>query len=335
MAKTGKNQPEKPEEIQPADAPQETAASKYRRRQLERQLGPTQFLDMAPPLTADTLWRGLTRNGEARLLVVRATDAVREATERQNCSEDVAKLAAQLMVAALLVRSTLNPEARLQMYLRHDGPVGQIVVDAWESGGVRTYIKDPTVALADGTPLIGAGLLEVARHQASNRRSWRSAVQLQGENVEDFMMHYLLESEQILSLLRVEVEVNAGKVLSAVGYLVQLMPEGTREDLVQMTANLEAQGSLELGMTTEDPDARLWAEGLMKGFRWDQCAREMVAFECRCSEQRVLNMLATLPHDDLRELSSGTEPLEMTCDFCRMQYRIAPVRVAELLELPS
>ena len=89
----------------------ETQAERLRRLYLERRDGPTQFIDAAPSLEVDTLWRGLTRGGEARLLVVRATQTVREAAARLECSADVAQLLGELMVSTLLVRSTvLNPQ---------------------------------------------------------------------------------------------------------------------------------------------------------------------------------------------------------------------------------
>jgi molecular chaperone Hsp33 len=324
-----------PEQPDDRDAPAESAASKYRRRQLERQLGPTQFLDEPPPVTHDTLWRGLARKGEARLLVVRATDAAREAAGRLNASAEVAKLIGELVVSSLLVRSTLNPDARMQVYIRHDGPTGKMVVDTWEGGGVRVYVKSPEATSELDGALFGPGLMEVSRTHAATGKSWKSTVQLQGDRVEDFMMHFLLESEQVLSLLRVEVTLAHGQVQSALGYLVQLMPEGTREDLQRMTANLEAMSPLTDAMSHDDPDARAWAESLMAGFLWDQCAREMVEYECRCSDQRILHMLSTLPRTDLEELAADPNDIEITCDFCRTRYSVKPSVVATLLEPPS
>ncbi len=327
------DEPEKPEER--ADEPKETAASKYRRRQLERQLGPTQFLDEPPPVTHDTLWRGLARKGEARVLVVRATDAAKEAASRLGASEEVAKLIGELIVSSLLVRSTLNPDARMQVYIRHDGPTGKMVVDTWEGGGVRVFVKTPEATRELDGALFGPGVMEVSRTHAATGKSWRSTVQLQGDRVEDFMMHYLLESEQVLSLLRVEVTAGQGTVQSAVGYLVQLMPEGTHDDLKRMTANLELMTPLSEGMSHADPDGRAWAEALMQGFLWDQCAREMVEYECRCSDQRILHMLSTLPRADLEEMAADPEMIEITCDFCRTKYSVKPSVIAGLLERPS
>lgn len=313
----------------------ETQAERMRRLLRERREGPTQFVDVAPALEVDTLWRGLTRGGEARLLVVRATQTVREVAARLECSADVAQLLGELMVATLLVRSTLNPEERMQIAFKNDGAAGQLLVDAWESGGIRAFARHPQVTLKDHGLLLGNGLVEVTRSRESAKRGHRSAVSLDGHGIDAAMMRYLLESEQILSLLRVQVEADAQGVTAAQGYLVQLMPEGSREDLRRMLGNLEAAPLLAQGMTAQDPDGRVWAEGLMAGLKWDQCAREQVSFQCRCSEDRILSMIATLPRADIAELAQGDEPLETQCDFCRTRYVLRPSQVAVLLEEPS
>lgn len=317
------------------DHPLESAADRKRRLYLERKQGPTQVLDPAAEMSADTLWRGLTRDGQARLLVVRATHAAREAAQRLEASNDVAKLIGEFLVGALLIRSTLNPEERLQLFVNHEGPVGQLIVDVWDNGGVRAYVKHTQEESATFGFLVGAGVLQVSRSRTFNRQAHQTSVSLQGESVEEFLMHYLLESEQILSLLRIEVTADQGQIQSALGYIVQLMPEGTREDLAQITSNLVALPKLQTGMTVEDPDGRQWAEQLLRGFSWDQCAREQVSYQCRCSEDRILAMLSSLPRPDIEDLAAGVEPLEMTCDYCRTKYNIRPAQVAMLLELPS
>lgn len=314
----------------------ETVLERYKRLADERRHGPTQFVDEAPLLGHDTLWRGLTRDGEARILVLRATETVREAARRLEGSADVARLLGELTVATLLVRSTLNPEERMQVYINHRGPVGQIVVDAWENGGVRCFVQRPE---ADGTEygfLIGQGTMQVSRTSARREKAHHSTVALQGTTMETFMMHYMLESEQILALLKIEVSVGEdGEVASAMGYLMQLMPEGTRDDLRRVTENLVGIGPLADGMTDADPDGRAWAEQLMAGYRWDQCARELIAYQCRCSEERIMAMLGTLPRKDVEDLASGDEPLEMTCDYCRTRYEVMPSQLQILLEEPS
>lgn len=328
----------------PATAYDRPAAPKaeavLRREQLQaeraaaRRAAPVGYIDPPPPLQADTLWRSLTRNGEARLLVVRATQTVAEAAQRLQTSPDVTRVLGELLLGTLLLRSTLSPDERLQLYLNHHGPIGQVAVDAWKEGGVRAYVKHPHEELRAFGFLIGEGTLQVSRIQGG--RSYSSTVPLDGNNVADFLMNYLLESEQILSLLRTEVEVDHdGQVLYAVGYLVQLMPEGTRHDLRVITAALEAAAPLAEAMTAEDPDARQWAGQLLASLGWDQVARESVAFQCRCGPDRMLAMLSSLPRKDLAELATSKTPLELQCDYCHARYQVHPQALQPLLGKPS
>src|SRR5262245_35984261 len=56
----------------PVDASKpESATERYLRLRAERLAGPPRFLEPATPLAEDGLWRGLTREGEMRVLVAR------------------------------------------------------------------------------------------------------------------------------------------------------------------------------------------------------------------------------------------------------------------------
>jgi len=303
-------------------------------RRAQRAAAPTTYVDPPPPVQCDTLWRGLLRDGQARVLVVRATVAVQEAARRLGTSVDATRLLGELMVGTLLVRSALNPDERLQTYLEHHGPVGKVAVDAWQAGGIRAYVARPAALRAETGFLVGEGSLHVSRTLAA--KSYSSAVELDGDGVDDYLMNYLLESEQILSLVKTEVSVDAaGAVGHALGYLVQVMPEGTREDIAHITANLEVLPPLHEGMAEDDPDGRAWAAALVQGFAWDQVAREEVAFRCRCSRDRMLSMLSSLPAREIAELSTGSEPLELVCDYCRASYAVKPRELKAWLAEPS
>lgn len=303
-------------------------------RAAQRRAAPTAWMDPPPARGDDTLWRSLSRQGEVRLLVVRATQAVQEAARRLECSPDVAKTLGELTVGTLLVRSTLNPDEQLQVMLEHQGPIGRVTIDAWREGGVRAYVAHPQEETAAFGFLIGAGVLQVSR--GSGAQTHTSTTSLDGDNVADYFMNYLLDSEQILSLLQIDVRVDeAGHVVHALGYVVQLMPEGQREDLQRILKNLAELTPLAGAMTEADPDGRGWAAQLLAGFGWDQCARERVAFVCRCSRERMMSMLSSLPHADLVDLASGREPLELLCDYCRSRYLVHPKELRGLLAEPS
>ena len=164
-----------------------------------------------------------------------------------------------------------------------------------------------------------------------NADPYRSATLLDPCGIDRTMMRYLLESEQILTHLELGVALRDGAIEQAAGVLIQVTPEGSREDLRRLVANLDALRPIASAMSEPDPDARGWALELLGGFRWDQCAREAVSFACRCSRERVVAALSALPPADLVEILGEGRPADTTCEFCKATYSISPHELRALL----
>ncbi len=308
-----------------------SAVERYKRAKEARRTAPPQRLGDVPAFDTDTLWRGLTREGEVRVLLVRATHSAAESTQKLGCSADTARMIAELMTGAQLLRACLNPDEQVQLSASNDGAAGNFVVDVWAEGHMRATVREPG---ATGEGLIGQGTAQIARI-LRGRGTYRSAIGLGGDDVETLLMRYLLESEQILSYIKLDVAVDdSGAVHHAHGFLIQLMPEGTREHLARIVANLEDLPS-GVGMSADDPDGMAWASQLMNGLYWDQAARQDVGFLCPCSPERVVALLSTLPRADIEELAADGSPLETTCDYCRVTYTVPQSQVQALLEVPS
>jgi molecular chaperone Hsp33 len=57
-----------------------------------------------------------------------------------------------------------------------------------------------------------------------------------------------------------------------------------------------------------------------------------VRFRCWCRELRLVSALATLSRSDIEDLVRDGEVLEITCDYCGKEYRIAPAKLQGLLD---
>jgi molecular chaperone Hsp33 len=295
---------------------------RYLARRSARAEAPSRFLDPAPPLDEDTLWRGLTRNGELRLLVARATRTVREIAGTLDANRENAAMLADLVLGGLLLRSTLDPDSQLQITIRNRGLSGRMYLDVWPSGrGLRASVESPEATSAAGAPLLAGGQLEMVRSRGVGT-PYRSSRSFERETLPELLMAHLLESDQIVALLKLDVRMEGDEIAHASGFLVQATPEGSRDDIARLLANLEAVPPLGDGMRAGDPDARSWVDRLLDGYRWDQSAREPIAFVCRCSRERLLAILCALPEDDLDEMVESELPTEITCEFCRAEYRI-------------
>jgi len=314
-----------------ATEPSESAVVRYKRQRAERLAGPPQFLEPATGLAEDTLWRGLTRAGEIRVLIARTTETTRASAQRLGTSDDATRILGELITAGFLARSTLDPAAQFQMLLRNPGSAGRLIVDVWAGeAGARAAVARPAVVGAHDGALLADGFLEVTRI-ARDGSPYHSSLLYSGGGVEAAVTEYLVRSEQIVALVHLEVAVQRGVLASACGYLVQLMPEGERDQLDRLLANVERLPALATAMTPADPDGRAWAGQLLDGFRWDQVARERPFFSCRCSRGRLVAALSALPRADIQELVSHGEPTTSTCEYCNTTYTLSIPELEMLL----
>ncbi len=316
----------------PSEKVRSAAALRYlAAREARRTAAPERLLP-APPPDTDTLWRGLLRDGQMRVIVARTTTACRDICERLGTGPTASRAIAELFCGAQLLRATIHPDEALQLAGQQQGGIGSFVVDIFDDGSGRATLRHPHVVGA----AVAGGSLQVGRVRRGVGQYRSSVAMGHGEGVPALLMRYLLDSEQLPSLIDIEVQLDdAGLPSLVVGSLVQLMPEGSHEDLARLVGNVEHAGTAAAAMTTDDPDAIAWAERLLAGFHWDQVARQEVTFGCRCSAERVISMLASLPPEDLRTLIEATEQLESTCDFCQTAWTTSVHQLLPLLETSS
>lgn len=300
------------------------AKARYFARQLAREEAASGYLPSPPPLERDTLWRGLTRNGELRLLVARATCSLRELSRTLQTNAETGTLLAELAVGGLLVRSAMDPDAQVQLTIRNPGAAGSLYLDVWPSGrGFRASVQHPDARPDAGAPLFAGGEFDLLRSRRGGAPH-RSARLLGAETLSEAYMAHLLESDQVRAVLKLDVRYEGGDLARACGFLVQVTPEGEREDVERLLRNLDRVPKLGDAMTADDPDGRSFGDRLLAGYRWDQSAREDVTFVCRCSRERLVAVLRSLPDEEIADMVAQGQPVETTCEFCRARFEISP-----------
>ena len=110
------------------------------------------------------------------------------------------------------------------------------------------------------------------------------------------------------------------------------LPEVGRGPLMVMTERLRDFESIDqqLGDSAFTPSWLL--DELLYGMPFTRLEESSVRFECWCDELRVVSALASLSRDDLEHLLSSNEVLEIACEYCKRDFRIAPARLRGLLE---
>ncbi|MBI2390732.1 MAG: Hsp33 family molecular chaperone HslO [Deltaproteobacteria bacterium] len=282
-------------------------------------------------MASDHVLRAVTEDGAFRVIAALTTETARGVLGAQKVRGPFARRLADLVTATVLVRETMAPDLRVQAILS-DGKRNRFSADAMPEGITRGLSQ----LVAGAT----AGILETMNHLTVMRSLHNGALQ-QGQvmldaarPVADALMEYFRVSEQVASFVAIGSRFAGDELGAAAGYVVQLLPEVTEAPLQMMTERLASFPPVEAlladtAATAADPQRVLGR--LLDGVPHKQTARNDVRFGCNCSAERVLASLATLPPHDLAELIAADEVLEIGCDYCGKQYKIAPEHLRGLL----
>lgn len=265
----------------------------------------------------DRVVRSMTNDGAFRVMAAVTTETVRGALAAQATGDELALRLGELITGAVLLRETTQPARRVQLLWR-DRRGGTLVADALPDGANRGIVNpgDDATVLPGGTHL-----LEV-HYTLPNAAMHKGVVAIpEGEDMSSALMRYLHQSEQILSMTSVCALPGPGGVRVAGGYVVQLLPEATREVIEAMTdqvGNLPPLSTvLEARPTADDLITQLMGE-----LEHEELAASALRFGCTCSETRVMSSILTLSPDEVDAMLTG-DPLEVRCDACGRAYTIA------------
>jgi molecular chaperone Hsp33 len=223
-----------------------------------------------------------------------------------------------------------NPKASVTVRINGGGPLGSIIAVADYKGNVRGYVQNPHVDLPrklngklDVGGAVGSnGTLTVIRDLNMKEPYVGSTQLISGEIAEDFTA-YFYRSEQIPSACALGVLVNTDQsVIAAGGYIVQLLPGAPEAILGKLEKNIEETGAVTrvlAGGSAEDLVCLV-----LNGFKPRILERRTVEYKCYCTKKRVLEVLVSIDEYELEDMEKKGEPVEVTCQFCDVVYRVEP-----------
>ncbi len=278
---------------------------------------------------SDSVFRAMTNDGSFRVVTTRMTQTVRAVAALQQARGEPARLLADMLTAAVLVRETMAPRLRVQGILQGPRGRGSIVADSHPDGAVRGLITHGK----SGALELGPGSVLQMMRTLPNGHVHRGVVEVPSAGgISAAVMGYMQDSEQVLSVISVGCHIENGEIAVAGGYVVQLLPEVSEGVLMVMTERLKEFPSVEQLLGAADGSPASLAEELLWGMEFTRLDETPVRFECQCSDVRVLTSLATLPRAEIEALMHDGTPLEIGCDYCTRQYQVEPEQLRGLLE---
>jgi molecular chaperone Hsp33 len=268
---------------------------------------------------------------EARGRVVRLGAVAQRVIDGHGYSGDAARLSGEALAIVSLLGSALKFEGTLTLQTRGNGRARMVVADFDTPGQVRSFVN-----LSEGepdAPLLGDGSFALTIDPAEGQNRYQGVVELHG-SLREAALEYFSRSEQIPTLLKIAV----GQVQSpgqppqwrAGGILLQrIAAEGgiksaeiNDDDWRRFTAHMETVGADELldpTLSVETLLYRLFNEDGVRVFR-----TQPIGFACRCSQERVDNVLQSYTADELEDLRTADGRIEAKCEFCGATYDFEP-----------
>ncbi|HYO94225.1 MAG TPA: Hsp33 family molecular chaperone HslO [Polyangiaceae bacterium] len=280
--------------------------------------------------TADSVLRAITDDGAFRVITAATTQTVRGALRAQDAQGATARTFADLITGSILFRETMAPDLRVQGVLKGARGSGSLVADSHPSGKTRglVQIKPPASEVALGS----GAVIQIMRTLPGGRINQGIVEVPSAGGVSQAFMAYMQTSEQVVSMLALGTVMDGDEVVTAGGYMVQLLPEVGRGPLMIMTERLRDYQTIETQLRDAafSPDWLL--EQLLHGMPFTRLQENSVEYACWCDELRVMSALATLSRPDIEHLLSTDDVLEISCEYCKREYRIAPARLRGLLD---
>lgn len=287
---------------------------------------------------SNTLVRGTAWGGKIRVFAARTTQLVSELQRRHQTLPTATAALGRTATAGAIMGAMLKGEEKLTVQVKGDGPVGQVVVDANAYGEVRGYVDNPEVML----PSNAQGKLDVAGAVGTTgylhvikdlglKEPYRGSIPLvSGELGEDFT-YYFAVSEQTPSAVGLGVLVDVdGSVIHAGGFIVQLMPGLTDEEITRLEQAVgtmpHVTALLDQGETPEGILRRIVGDDLQIHDTME------LKFQCKCSEERVAQTLISLGESELQQIIEDDGKAEVVCHFCNEAYTFDRDQLEKLLD---
>lgn len=290
----------------------------------------------------DYLIRGVAAGGLVTFSAAHTTALVERARQIHGLQPLAAAALGRTLTAASMMGDALkSDEGSLTIQIRGDGPLGAITAVSDSRGNVRGYLQNPEAQLPlkasgklDVGGGVGRGLLTVVKDPGQGEPFSGKVLLRSGEIAEDIAGYYA-ESEQIPTVCALGVLVDRNRTIAAAGgYLVQLAPGATdelAERLEQTFARLESVTALlSQGLSMEQI-----MERALEGLEPVALERRLIAYECKCSREKVERALISMGAKELAELAQSGEPIEAGCQFCNAKYVFEPQEIRQLLALSA
>ena len=288
----------------------------------------------------DYIIRAVTDDGSIRAFACYTKDTVNEAFRHHQTSPVATAALGRVLTASAMMGAMLKGEKdTVSIQLTGNGPLGRVLAVSDSKSNVKGYVDYPHVDM----PLNTNGKLNVGKAVGTDgyltvindigmKEPYIGKIPLVTGEVGDDLTKYFAVSEQVPSAVGLGVLVDTDyTVKTAGGFIIQVMPEGTDDDIAKLEENLNQVKSVtalfEEGKTPEDI-----LKILLFGFDYHITDTLDTQYYCNCSRERVEKALISLGTEEIEKIIEEDGKAELSCHFCSNKYEFTEEDLKALLE---
>lgn len=274
------------------------------------------------------LVRAISENGGVVIAIVDSTAIVEEMHRLHDTSAPVTAGLGRLLTGAALMGAMLkSTDDSLTLRVSGGGPAGLLLAVANGNGDLKAYVEHPHADVPDrpdGKLNVGGvvgcdGMLSVVKDLGMKDPYVGQVPLVSGEIAEDLTSYYAT-SEQIPTVCALGVLVEQDlSVKKAGGYLLQLLPGATEEEIDRLEANVNSLPSM-TQMLEEGNTVYQIIDRVMAGFNPNVLDEQPAVYHCDCSRERVERAYISLGKEELKTIAAEQEEVELSCQFCNKTY---------------
>jgi molecular chaperone Hsp33 len=273
----------------------------------------------------DYLVKAYAFGGTVRIYGAITTQLVEHARQIHDTWPAASAAFGRLLTGGVIMGAMYKGDQTLTIRINGGGPIGAMVVTTNANGGVRGYVEEPHVhlstlddKLAVGRVVGNDGFVHVTK-DLRVRDIFTSSSELQTGEIAEDLTYYFAMSEQIPSSVGLGVLVGEdNRVLSAGGFILQVMPGCKKEALDKIEANIQTMRPVSALIHENYTPEQIVAE-ITKG-EHEFVERLDLRYECDCLKDKFARGLIALGNDQLTELIEEGKEIETVCRFCQSKY---------------
>lgn len=288
----------------------------------------------------DYIVRAVTKNGAVRAFCAVTTNTVNEAYKMHKTSPVATAALGRLLTASAMMGAMLKSENEtITLQLVGDGPIGRVLAVSDSNSNVKGYVTNPLVDLpknSKGKLDVGGavgkdGYLVVTKDMGLKEPYIGKTPLVSGE-IGDDLTKYFAVSEQTPSVVGLGVLVDIDySVKEAGGFIIQVMPEATEEDISLLEENIKLVTSV-TDMLSDGLLPENILEILLRGFEFEITQKRDTKYFCNCSRERVERALISIGEKELTDIIENDKKAQLTCHFCDKVYDFSEEELKTLLK---